>query len=111
MKGVQDLLATIKGLVNAKQYRIRIHAVRHMIEEGFDEENLLGALAGKCRILEDYPNEGRCLILGYFAVREKSRAALHVVCDYSSPMVVDIVTAYLPQKPWWTTPGKRGRLT
>ncbi len=111
MDGAQGLLATIKVLVSAKRYRIRIHAVRHMIEEGFDEENLLEALAGKSRILEDYPNEGRCLILGYFAVGEKSRAPLHVVCDYSGPRLVDIVTAYLPRKPWWISPSKRGRLT
>jgi hypothetical protein len=82
-----------------------------MIEEGFDEDNLLEALAGRSRILEDYPNEGRCLILGYFAVGEESRAPLHVVCDYSSRRLVDIATAYLPQRPWWITPRKRGRLT
>lgn len=111
MDGAQGLLARIKALVSAEQYRMRIHVVRHMIEEGFDEDNLLEAVAGRSRILEDYPNEGRCLILGYFAVGEKSRAALHVVCDYSSPRLVDIVTAYLPQKPWWITPSKRGRLT
>ena len=110
-KWMRGLLAAIKGLVKAKQYRIRIHAVRHMIEEGFDEENLLEALAGRCRVLEDYPNEERCLILGYFAVGGKSRAALHVVCDYSDSLLVDIVTAHLPQRPWWITPGKRGWLT
>ena len=105
------MLATIKELVSARRYRIRIHAIRHMIEEGFDEENLLEAVAARARILEDYPNEGRCLILGYFAAGEKSRDPLHVVCDYSSPKLVDIVTAYVPQKPGWITPGKRGRLT
>jgi hypothetical protein len=111
MHGARGLLARIKALVSAKRYRIRIHAVRHMIEEGFDEDNLLEALAGRSRILEDYPNEGRCLILGYFDVGEKSRASLHVICDYSSTRLTDIVTAYLPQKPWWITPSKRGRLT
>jgi Domain of unknown function (DUF4258) len=111
MSGAQTLLATIRGLVSAKRYRIRIHAVRHMIEEGFDEENLLQAMAGRSRILEYYPNEGRCLILGYFPVGEGARSALHMVCDYSDPKLVDIVTAYLPQRPWWITPGKRGQLT
>jgi hypothetical protein len=82
MDGAQGLLARIQALLSAKRYRIRIHAVRHMIEEGFDEDKLLEALAGRSRILEDYPNEERCLILGYFAVGEKSRAALHVVCGW-----------------------------
>ena len=34
---------------------------------------------------------------------------LHVVCDYSNDEVVDIVTAYIPPKPWWETPSRRGR--
>ena len=81
MKGVPGLPATIKGLVSSRNYRVRIHAVRHMIEEGFDEGNLLEALGGKSGILEDYPTERRCLILGYFTVGEGSRADLHVVYD------------------------------
>lgn len=39
-----------------------------MIEEDFDEENLIAAPGGDSRILEDYPLELRCLILGYFQV-------------------------------------------
>ncbi|HTS70069.1 MAG TPA: hypothetical protein VMO17_13895 [Terriglobia bacterium] len=39
---------------------------------------------------------------------EKVSQPLHVVCDYSDSNVLDIVTAYIPQKPWWTTPSKRG---
>jgi len=31
------LLGLIKALLGARQYRIRLHAVGHMIEEGFDE--------------------------------------------------------------------------
>ncbi len=50
MGGTQGLLATIKSLVSANRYRLRLHAVRHMIEEGFDEENVLEAIAGRSRI-------------------------------------------------------------
>jgi len=64
MDGAQGLLTTIKALVSAKRYRVRIHAVRHMVEEGFDELNLLEARAGRSRILEDYPNEGQCQVVG-----------------------------------------------
>ncbi len=104
-------MENIKKLVGTEKYRIRLHAVRHMIEEGFDEKDVLEALSGKSRILEHYPNEMRCLILGYFAPTERVRIPLHVVCDHSNPRLVDIVTAYVPQKPWWVTPTKRGRLT
>jgi len=106
-----ELPEKIKTLLSVKKYRIRLHAVRHMIEEGFDEENLLEALGGRSRVLENYPKEMRCLLLGYFTAGEQVRVPLHVVCDYSNPRRVDIVTAYLPQRPWWITPEKRGRLT
>lgn len=110
MNSQQELLARIKGLIEAKKYRVRIHAVRHMIEEGFGEYNLIEALAGRSKILEDYPDELRCLLLGYFKMSEKVRSPLHIVCDYSSDEVIDIITAYIPQKPWWLTPTKRGRM-
>jgi len=110
MDAERGVLEKIRSLVCAGRYRIRLHTVRHMIEEGFDEVNVVEALSGSSRVLEVYPDEMRCLILGYFTVSEKVRQPLHVVCDYSNPRVVDVVTAYLPQKPWWTTPGKRGRL-
>jgi Domain of unknown function (DUF4258) len=111
MNAESSLLQKIRDLVAERKYRIRLHAVRHMIEEGFDEDDVIEALAGRCKLVEDYPGEMRCLVLGYFDVGSPSRQALHVVCDYSADHVVDIVTAYLPQKPWWVNPGKRGRLT
>ena len=108
MEAEQGVLEKIRTLVRAGKYRIRLHAVRHMIEEGFDEGNLVEAVTGEIRVLEAYPHEERCLVLGYFTIGEKVRQPLHVVCDHSNPRIVDIVTAYLPQKPWWMTPSKRG---
>ena len=110
MYGQQELLAKIKTQIEAKKYRVRLHAVRHMIEEGFGEGDIIEALIGRSRILEDYPYELRCLVSGYFRMSEKVRSPLHVVCDYSSDEVIDIVTAYIPQKPWWLTPTRRGRM-
>jgi hypothetical protein len=71
---------------------------------------VLEAIANRSRILEHYPDEGRCLLLGYFKMDDKIRSPLHVVCDYSNDALIDIVTAYIPQRPWWDTPTKRGRL-
>jgi len=105
----EDLLRRIKNLVTAKQYRIRIHAVRHMIEEGFTETNVLETLQGKCNLLENYPREKRCLMLGYFYFTKTTRSPLHIVCDYSIEHIIDIITAYIPQRPWWITPTKRGK--
>lgn len=104
----EELFSKLRTLLEKRKYRIRIHAVRHMAEEGFSEDDLLEALLGKCRILENYPGENRCLLAGYFRLSQKVHCALHAVCDYSKDEVLDIVTAYIPQKPWWNTPTKRG---
>ncbi len=102
-------LQGIKQLIAAKRYRIKIHAVRHMVEEGFSEIHLLEAFEGKCKLLENYPVEKRCLIVGYFHSTRTARSPLHIVCDYSIVGLIDIVTAYIPRRPWWVTPTKRGR--
>ncbi|HEX8236538.1 MAG TPA: DUF4258 domain-containing protein [Abditibacteriaceae bacterium] len=105
-----DVLTHIKYCVVAKQYRVRSHAMRHMIEEGFDENHLLETLTGKLQLLEEYEDENRCLVLGRFHFSSSARSPLHVVCDISHPEVVDIVTAYIPQRPWWISPTRRGKL-
>ncbi len=109
MNDDRKLLEKIKRLISEKRYRIRIHAVRHMIEEGFAEGNIVEAVTGRSKILENYPDELRCLILGYFSVSSKVRSPLHIVCDHAKEELIDIITAYVPQKPWWITPTKRGR--
>lgn len=104
-----DVLTHIQNLVRNNAYRVRLHAVRHMIEEGFDEIQLKEALNGKLRMLESYNDEKRYLVLGYFLFSTEMQSPLHIVCDLSKSEWVDIVTAYIPQKPWWITPTKRGR--
>ena len=76
-----------------------------MIEEGFDEDQMRSVILGRSRILEDYPEDKRCLILGRIAEGH----FLHVVCDYSDQDCVDVITAYVPQKPWWETPTQRAK--
>jgi hypothetical protein len=101
------LLLGIKRLIKEKRYRIKIHAVRHMVEEGFSEKQVVNAISGRSRILENYEDDNRCLILGTFYFAERTKCHLHIVCDYSDDTVVDIITAYIPQKPWWKTPTQR----
>jgi hypothetical protein len=79
-----------------------------MVEEGFDESQATQAIVGDGRLLEDYPEDRRCLILGKLAEEGRSRF-VHIVCDYSDPECVDLVTAYVPQRPWWNTPTQRPR--
>ena len=80
-----------------------------MIEEGFDEQQLVEALRGRIRVLEEYPDEHRSLVLARFHFTPTATSALHVLCDVSDERVLDIVTAYVPQRPWWVTPAQRGR--
>ena len=58
MEAEQGVLEKIRVLVGTGRYRIRLHAVRHMIEEGFDEGNVVEAVGGGSRVLEVYSS--RC---------------------------------------------------
>ena len=104
-----ELLERIKALVSVGKYIVRNHVMQHMFAEGFTIKDLVEAVKGKCRIVEDYPNALRCLVGGSFQLGENARVPLHIVFEYSNAEEVDIVTAYIPQKPWWTTPWQRGR--
>ena len=51
--GRADRIDQIQRLVAEERYRVRLHTVRHMIEEGFDERQLREALGGPIRVLEE----------------------------------------------------------
>jgi hypothetical protein len=104
-----ELLERIKTLVSAGKYIVRNHVTQHMFAEGFTLKDVIEAVMGKSRILEVYETASRCLVGGYFQLSEKVRMPLHAVFEYSHEEEVNIVTAYIPQKPWWTTPWQRGR--
>lgn len=90
-----EMISEIQRRVKAENYRVRSHAVKPMIEEGFDEKQLL----------EEYSEGLRCLALGRFHFAANAISPPHIVCDLS---LLDIVTAYIPQRPWWNTPAHRG---
>jgi hypothetical protein len=80
-----------------------------MIEEGFSEEDVITAILRESKIIEIYDEDKRCLILGYFLWNNKIKSPIHMVCDYSNRKLIDIVTAYIPQRPWWISPVRRGK--
>lgn len=98
----------IRELVASGHYRLGLHAVRHMVEEGFDEAHLVAAIRGRLVLVEDYADEDRHLVLGHFHFSLGARSPLHLVCEFPDPDFVDIVTAYIPQSPWWASPTQRG---
>lgn len=44
-----------------------------------------------------------------YRISGKVISPLHIICNYSKEELLDIVTAYIPQKPWWESPTKRGK--
>ena len=52
-----ELIAKIKKLVGEGRYRIKSHAVRHMIDEGFSESDIIAAILGGNRIIEMYDED------------------------------------------------------
>lgn len=97
----------IKEYINNKRYSFRSHTVRHMIEEGFEEHHIIEALlSGK--VLEEYSDEERKLILGFFNFTSETSCPPHVVVDYSDKDCLNIITAYIPQRPYWVNPSIRG---
>ncbi len=110
MKSKDYLLRNIKSLVRRGRYRVRIHTIRHMIEEGFSENNIVSAIIGDSKIIELYHEDKRCLILSKFLWSNRIKSPIHIVCDYSNNKLIDIVTAYIPQRPWWISPTRRGKM-
>jgi len=98
----------LRDLVTHGRYSLGPHALRHAQEDGFEKEHCLGVILDG-RVLEDYPAERRCLVLGRYYVTLNARVPLHVVCDYSKPNELCIVTAYLPKAPEWESPTHRAR--
>lgn len=97
----------LREMVGAERFSVRSHVVRHMLEEGFERQHCVESIMTG-RVIEHYPDVSRCLIVGWFEFTPGVRSPLHVVCDYSDRRCIDLVTAYIPQRPWWVSPQRRG---
>ena len=85
--------------LNEGRYRIKIHAVRHMIEEGFSERDIIAAILGESRVIEMYDEDKRCLILGRFLWGDRIKSPIHVVCDYSNRKLIPKLSDFFkPQR-------------
>mgnify|MGYP003433488495 FL=1 len=95
LRRLEDLLPPIRE----GRYRLGPHAAKHMLQEGFREQDILSALLWG-RELAIYPEDERMLVLGYMVFPPRLRLPLHVVLEYSTPRHVDIVTAFIPREPY-----------
>jgi hypothetical protein len=91
-------LAELRPLFREGRYRIAPHAVRHAACEGFTERDMVAAALYGRELLR-YIQDERMLVLGYIRPSSMVSIPLHVVLEYTKPRWVDIVTAFIPEKP------------
>lgn len=101
------MIDRIRELVAQGRFTVKSHVIRHMLEEGFERNHCADAVLNG-HILEEYPEEQRCLIVGTFDWTETVTDHLHVVVDFSDSEWLDSVTAYMPRTPFWIAPERRG---
>ncbi|MBN1954028.1 MAG: DUF4258 domain-containing protein [Anaerolineae bacterium] len=97
---IQDMLD------NGYTLRISFHALLEAYKEGLRGKDILHALFHG-EIIERYPNRARILVLGPTI---RAGIPIHVVCDYENQDEIVAVTAYIPNRPQWTTDVVRGSL-
>jgi len=101
-------IETIRQLIRSGRYQVKLHAVQHALQEGFDESDMLEAILNG-RIIESYLERRRALICGQYTPLADISMYLHVVCEQRYSDQVIIVTAYIPSAREWGTPPTRRR--
>jgi hypothetical protein len=91
-------LVELRPLIREGRYRIASHATRHAACEGFTERDMVAAALYGRELLR-YTQDERMLVLGYIRPSSAVTIPLHVVLEYAKPRWVDIVTAFIPEKP------------
>ncbi|MDE0635749.1 MAG: DUF4258 domain-containing protein [Candidatus Poribacteria bacterium] len=96
-------LQTIRERVQNGSYIVKSHAILHAQKEGFQVKHMVEAMLNG-RIIEVYPDDERVLICGRSTLLENIVVYLHVVCEYSDPLYIEFVTAYIPDENQWQFP-------
>ena len=48
------------------------------------------------QVIEEYPDRNRVLVCGRTTLSPQVTIYLHVLCEYSDPVYIEIITAYIP---------------
>lgn len=91
-------LTDLRPLVREGRYRIARHATRHAAAEGFTERDIVATVLHG-RELVRYLEDERLLVLGWLPVSAEVKLPLHVVLEFAQPRSVDVVTAFIPERP------------
>lgn len=96
-------LASLRERIRRGDYLVKSHALSHGFKEGFTTDNIVeAALNGK--VIEQYPDEMRLLICGQASLSDTVKLYLHVVCEYTNPIYLEFITAYIPDEAYWQNP-------
>ena len=98
----------IRALVRDGAYLVKGDTILHAIKEGFNRDDMVAAISFG-QIIEEYPERERVLICGPTSLSPTMVIYLHVVCEYSDPNYVQLVTAYIPDELSWEWPPFRRR--
>ncbi len=86
----------IRNVIKNEKYEYYTHAITEAKKDGVEPEDIVYVLlTGK--IIERYPERERVLVCGEMT----SGLPLHVVCNYSDPEIIYIVTVYIPSDAEW----------
>jgi hypothetical protein len=103
-ESVAEIKRGILERIAGNHFRVTMHALEAMSEEGVTLDEVLEAI-GDSRILENYGEHRRgpcCLLYGRTSVGRD----LHVVCTTGNPILI-VITVYEPRPPKFRTPTER----
>jgi len=89
-------IEAIRERIRCGAFAVTDHAMLEGFKEGITVADMVRTIETG-RIIERYPERQRCLIFA----RRADGLPIHVVVEYLARSVVDLVTAYVPQRQRW----------
>lgn len=96
-------IETLRDKIRAGEYLVKSHAIQHALKEGFDRKHMTEAILNGA-IIEEYHDDKRVLICGSSTLIEDVTTKMHIICEYSDPVYIEFVTAYIPDEVQWERP-------
>ena len=89
-------IEAIRECIRRGAFAVTDHAMLEGFKEGITEADMVRTIE-RGRVIEQYPERRRCLVFA----RRADGLPIHVVVEYPTRSVVDLVTAYIPQRQRW----------
>ena len=96
-------IQTIQNRIRDGHYLTKPHAVQHALKEGFERKHIIEVILNG-EIIEEYLEEERVLISGRTMLQDGVPVYLHVVCEHAHPVLIEFITAYIPDELQWEPP-------